>query len=144
MVFIGALGADDVRDDDLGELAVGVRHVPNKVREVRLHLLSRDHFHDEGLDLGLEVLDLTLHSKDVIVGIQNIFLNASTLQALAEFLENLFILVHLIDNLRVVDGDLLHEYLVLIVQLTLPWQNNLFIKLLFKAFDLGLDASVNF
>lgn len=45
--------------------------------------------------------------------------------------------------MSVAHGDLLHEYLVLIVQFTLPRQNNLLIQLLLKSFDLGLNASVN-
>jgi len=68
----------------------------------------------------LEVLDLALHSKDVVVWIQNILLDACSLQALAKLLQNLFILVHLIDQLRVFEGDLLDEDLVFVVKLSLP------------------------
>ena len=46
--------------------------------------------------------------------------------------------------MSVAHGDLLHEYLVFVVQLTLPWENDLLVQLLFQAFDLGLDTAVNF
>ena len=46
--------------------------------------------------------------------------------------------------MSVAHGDLLHEYLVFVVQLTLPWENDLLVELLFQAFDLGLDTAVNF
>jgi hypothetical protein len=65
------------------------------------------------------------------------------LQALAEFLKNLLVLVHLINKMSVAHGYLLYEYLVLIVKLTLSRQNNLFIELLLKSFDLCLNASIN-
>ena len=56
----------------------------------------------------------------------------------------MLVLVHLIDEVSVADGDLLHEYLVLIVQLSLAWKDDLLVQLLLKAFDLCLDSSVNF
>lgn len=86
---------------------------------------------------------MTLHSKDVVVGVQNILLDACPLQTLAQLLKHLLILMHLIDQLSVADGHLLNKYLVLVVQLTLPRENDLFVKLLFKVLDLSLDPLVD-
>lgn len=39
LIVIGALGTDDVSDDHLGELAVGICDLSDEVREICLHLL---------------------------------------------------------------------------------------------------------
>lgn len=40
LIIVGALGTDDVCNDDLGELAVGICDLLDEVREVCLHLLG--------------------------------------------------------------------------------------------------------
>jgi len=63
----------------------------DEICKIGLHLLRRDHFNDKSLNFSLEVLHLTLLSEDVVVRVQDIFLDASTLQAFAELFKDLFI-----------------------------------------------------
>jgi hypothetical protein len=94
------------------------------------------------LYLLLKVTHLPILHPNVVVRVEQTLFYASALNLLAESLKYLLV-SELINELCVVDDDLLHKYLILLIQFLLFWENGFLVEVGLKLLDGFLDVCVH-